>query len=59
MADGPGDDDSAGINKAPKNDWIQPEPAPVPRDVFAGTQPAGALLVAADWFIGRRKMGHE
>ena len=43
-ADGPGGDDSAGINKASKNDRLQPEPASVPRDVFPRTEPAGARL---------------
>ena len=52
-SDRSGGNHPAGINKASKNDWIQPEPAPVPRDVFPRTEPAGARLVpqtlAARW----------
>ena len=58
-ADGPGGDDSAGINKASKNDWVPPEPAPVPRNIFARIQSASRLLARAQRCIIRRKVGHE
>ena len=48
-------DDPAAINKASTNRRVSPEPAPVPRDLFPRTQPAGARLVSDI----RRKVGHE
>src|SRR5262249_27406314 len=46
---------SAGINKASKNNRVQPEPASVPRDVFPRNEPTSIRLVP---YI-RHRAGHE
>ena len=55
---GPGGDESAGINKASKDYRFQPEPPSIPRDIFPRTEPAGARL--ALWTVQLSdKVRHE